>query len=185
MKACEAIPILISIPLIGYLNEEFKSNGRIGYLICALATVISALLLSFIGYSDIITRNGSKYLNVSGYEASSDNRSSFRFNSSEYSPRTSVSNGYSSNNFNNLQHSHQCPQPQPQYNHTQCAKKPINGGCGKLQKSLSFWFQTPESQDVMNDVYNNYYKCQNSAKKISNSPGSRSITRSVKIIDKV
>jgi hypothetical protein len=66
MKLGESIPILISIPLIGFLNDELGGNGRMGYFVCTTATSITAVLMFFIGFADIITRNGSKYSNVKG-----------------------------------------------------------------------------------------------------------------------
>lgn len=45
-----------------------------------------------------------------------------------------------------------------------------NGGHGKLQKSLSFAFQTPQ---MISDFHNNSYGCQNISNQFSNHPGER------------
>jgi hypothetical protein len=92
---------------------------------------------------------------MSHCNASNDGRSSFRINNSGYfhSPYTTTSNaGCSSNQQQHLSHPYH----------------------GRLQKSLSFAFQTPQ---MMNDYYNNYYGCQNQANQFNNYPGERCYSR--------
>jgi hypothetical protein len=50
IKGAESIPVLISIPLTGYLNEISLCDGKVGYYMCSVLTAISAVLMFFIGY---------------------------------------------------------------------------------------------------------------------------------------
>lgn len=67
IKGAESIPVLLSIPLTGYLNEASLSYGKAGYYLCSAATSISAILMFFIGFSDANFQNTSKYSNNNGY----------------------------------------------------------------------------------------------------------------------
>lgn len=51
IKGAESIPVLISIPLTGYLNEATLCEGKVGYYMCSLLTAVSAALMFFIGRS--------------------------------------------------------------------------------------------------------------------------------------
>jgi hypothetical protein len=57
IKGAESIPVLISIPLTGFLNDASLSSGKAGYYICSALTAISAVLMFFIGHS----KNNTKY----------------------------------------------------------------------------------------------------------------------------
>lgn len=52
IKGAEAIPVLLSVPLTGYLNEASLSYGKAGYYVCSAAAAISAVLMFFIGNPD-------------------------------------------------------------------------------------------------------------------------------------
>lgn len=61
IKGAESIPVLISIPLTGFLNDASstgtETSGKAGYYICSALTAISAVLMFFIGYP----KNSTKY----------------------------------------------------------------------------------------------------------------------------
>lgn len=61
IKGAESIPVLISIPLTGFLNDasstSSETSGKAGYYICSALTAISAVLMFFIGYP----KNSTKY----------------------------------------------------------------------------------------------------------------------------
>lgn len=50
IKGAESIPVLISIPLTGFLNDASLTSGKAGYYICSALTAISGVLMFFIGY---------------------------------------------------------------------------------------------------------------------------------------
>lgn len=105
---------------------------------------------------------------MSHYNPSSDGRSSFRFNSSSgyfQSPYTTVSNGNCSSGHTHHHYPpqyNQCQTPAVHYPHHVAAVNSNGGGHtgghGRLQKSLSFAFQTPQ---MMNDMINAQYTYQN------------------------
>ena len=66
IKGAESIPVLISIPLTGFLNEASLSYGKAGYYICSAATAISAVLMFFIGYPDGGRQNNTTKLSTNG-----------------------------------------------------------------------------------------------------------------------
>lgn len=66
IKGAESIPVLISIPLTGFLNEASLSYGKAGYYICSAATAISAVLMFFIGYPDGGRQNPTTKLSTNG-----------------------------------------------------------------------------------------------------------------------
>jgi hypothetical protein len=57
IKGAESIPVLISIPLTGFLNDASLTTGKAGYYICSALTAISGVLMFFIGYP----KNTTKY----------------------------------------------------------------------------------------------------------------------------
>lgn len=62
IKGAESIPVLISIPLTGFLNDASLTSGKAGYYICSALTAISAVLMFFIGYP----KNTTKYTTTNG-----------------------------------------------------------------------------------------------------------------------
>ena len=56
IKGAESIPVLISIPLTGFLNDASLTSGKAGYYICSALTAISAVLMFFIGYPKSSTK---------------------------------------------------------------------------------------------------------------------------------
>jgi hypothetical protein len=50
IKGAESIPVLISIPLTGFLNDASLTHGKAGYYICSALVAISGVLMFFIGY---------------------------------------------------------------------------------------------------------------------------------------
>lgn len=183
IKGAESIPVLISIPLTGFLNDASLTTGKAGYYICSALTAISAVLMFFIGYP----KNSAKY-SANGwvwYEqslikphnlrfhrsivshfnngASTECGSSFRCNnqwSQAYYPSTECATA-------TPHHHHHYP---PQYNQQfSAAATPIRYNCratipphghGRLQKSLSFAFQTPA---MMNEMCHQSYQNQSNS----------------------
>ncbi|CRL00633.1 CLUMA_CG013893, isoform A [Clunio marinus] len=167
IKGAESIPVLISIPLTGFLNDASLTTGKAGYYICSALTAISAVLMFFIGYPKNTAKysaNGSIISRFNG--TSTDCGSSIRCNNQwpqAYYPSTECAQ-------TTPHHHHHFP---PQYNQQFSAvngSNAIHYNCrasvppphGRLQKSLSFAFQTPA---MMNEWY--HQGCQNQLNSIN------------------
>lgn len=50
IKGAESIPVLISIPLTGFLNDVSLTQGKAGYYICSALVAVSGVLMFFIGF---------------------------------------------------------------------------------------------------------------------------------------
>ncbi|CAG9797686.1 unnamed protein product [Chironomus riparius] len=173
IKGAESIPVLISIPLTGFLNDASLTHGKAGYYICSALVAISGVLMFFVGYpknTSKFSMNGSvlsRYNGTSTDCAGSGVGSSFRCNNPQwpgaYYPSSDCTTG--------TPHHHHHPNYPPQYNHQFPNGTPVNPhrNCrsnnnnssalpphGRLQKSLSFAFQTPA---MMNEP--NRGSCQN------------------------
>ncbi|XP_023245123.1 uncharacterized protein LOC106636883 [Copidosoma floridanum] len=48
VQAAEALPILVGVPVTGYLNE---ASPRVGYYLCSLSSLVGAALLFLVGWS--------------------------------------------------------------------------------------------------------------------------------------
>ncbi|KAG5674643.1 hypothetical protein PVAND_004597 [Polypedilum vanderplanki] len=184
IKGAESIPILISIPLTGFLNDASLTHGKAGYYICSALVAISGVLMFFIGYPKNTVQNTKYSVNgsiLSRYNGTSTDcsgggpNSSFRCNNNPWPAAYYPSTAECSNA--TPHHHHHYP---PQYNQfsngvvasstTPATAASFHHNCrngalphGRLQKSLSFAFQTPA---MMNELYHGN-SCQNQLNSIN------------------
>lgn len=144
IKNAESLPVLLGVPLTGFLNEYTAQYGRAGYYLCATAALVAAVGLFFVGHSEEPRRllnDSTKYSNGSVMS---------RNPMSSECGRHSLSRSYSLNLGNNHW---------PQSPYTTVTQTGYCGHChyntlapyyhpyytdqpGRLQKSYSFAFQT-------------------------------------------
>lgn len=194
IRGVESIPVLLGVPLTAFLNDASHRYGRAGYYICSAVAAISAILMFFIGYPAGNRQNLSKYSGNGSITShctmpTSDcpdllNQS---FSSGRYgnwhsnAPFTTMTNGCKASG-----HQHYTPTHQHQntggggggaggrYNTGHCHNGSLPSR-GRLQKSLSFAFQSPA---MWNDGYVPYY---NTTPSHSSRPYSRLVYSRVNI----
>lgn len=152
IKGAESLPVLIGVPLTSYLNEASHKYGRAGYYVCSAFTLISGILMFFIG-------NLEERKNVSKYSANGSVMS--RCAASTTTTTTECPHGLTrSYSLNRRQNWSASPYPANAYQqgyHLQQQPLMYNNGnaCGRpgrLQKSYSFAFQTPQAMMNANDL---------------------------------
>ncbi len=166
IKGAESIPVLLGVPITAFLNDSSHRYGRAGYYVCAAVSAISAILMFFVPNTSSGRQNISKYSTNGSITshctlATSDcpdllNRSfsSGRYGNNWYS--TTMTNGCAS-----AGHPHYTPSHYRYINGgvhgNHCQNGMMNGsaGRGRLQKSLSFAFQTPNWNENYQTCYNN------------------------------
>lgn len=165
IKGAESIPVLLGVPITAFLNDSSHRYGRAGYYVCAAVAAISAILMFFVPNTSSGRQNVSKYSTNGSITShctlpTSDcpdllNRS---FSSGRYGNwySTTMTNGCAS-----AGHPHYTPTHYRYINGglhgNHCQNGMMNGsvGRGRLQKSLSFAFQTPNWNENYQTCYNN------------------------------
>lgn len=157
IKGAESLPVLLGVPLTAYLNEASHKYGRAGYYICSALTLISGILMFFIGNNNTEERK-----NVSKYSANGSVMS--RCTQPSTTTTTECPHGLSRSYSLNRRHNNWPASPYPTnnaYQHGYYMQQPMmynNGSChglnrpGRLQKSYSFAFQTPQAMMNANDL---------------------------------
>ncbi|KAJ6645744.1 Monocarboxylate transporter 2 [Pseudolycoriella hygida] len=167
IKGAESIPVLLGVPISVFLNDSSHRYGRAGYYVCAAVAAISAILMFFVPNTSNGRQNVSKYSTNGSITshctlATSDcpdllNRS---FSSARYGnwySGTTMTNGCAS-----AVHPHYTPTHYRYINGgMMCQNGMMNGsvGRGRLQKSLSFAFQTPNWNESYQTCNNNGIGC--------------------------
>lgn len=164
IKGAESLPVLIGVPLTAYLNEASHKYGRAGYYICSALTLISGILMFFIG-------NLEERKNVSKYSANGSVMS--RCTQPSTTTTTECPHGLSRSYSLNRRHHNwpASPYPTNAYQQGYYVQQPMmynNGStCGinrprRLQKSYSFAFQTPQAMMNANDLNYQQPSCHGS-----------------------
>lgn len=175
--------MLLGVPITAYLNDASHRYGRAGYYVCSAVAAISAILMFFIGYPAGGRQNVSKYSangSITSHctmptsecpdllnQSFSSGRYGNWYNTTPFT--TTMSNGCKSSSHQhytpththsngNAYHGSHCPN-----GHGSGGGGMANGGGGRhhgrLQKSLSFAFQTPTTWSD----YNYPATCYNTA----------------------
>lgn len=155
IKGAESLPVLIGVPLTSYLNEASHKYGRAGYYVCSAFTLISGILMFFIG-------NIEERKNVSKYSANGSVMSRCNQPSTTTTTTTECPHGLSRSYSLNRRHNNVSASPYATnaYQHGYYLQQPMTmhnsgGACGRLgrlQKSYSFAFQTPQAMMNANDL---------------------------------
>lgn len=135
------------------MNDASHKYGRAGYYICSALTLISGILMFFIG-------NLEERKNVSKYSANGSVMSRCTLPSQATTTTSECPHGLSRSYSLNQRHHNWPTSPYPANSYQQAyymQQHPMynNGMCsgpGRLQKSYSFAFQTPQAMMNANDL---------------------------------